>query len=974
MSFSEENVSSRFGVDGVEIKQTILEPFNPFNGLNINTSIFQNTQQGLLNSDADGRISLGLFTFDNDNLLSDDFPSLFRDEKFQQISKKNLIINGSGKGLSSPYTKKQYIPYSNDGYYLDNFYNVTPYLPHGSWGYCTFDALLDSLKKRSSGLYYPDSNLPDGTFETSGEGQVLLKSFQQSDEYNVSYSDRPFDYNHTTGSSGFFAYFFDTNGSAARPQVHLDMIKKGYKNAVELDDAAGKLGEGYNYENQTKSTEYTQPADDSAKEYFNQTDCDEFFHRNNVDSCMTVGDFNGYEMIPTIATPVGWDSLLTPPRVIFPNIAKWIETTEAYSYDRCLEFLGTNTEDNEYYLTGQKVDGNNFDWEDDLDGVNNNQYRILNQVTTISTEGLSQHAIIEVKFKMKTDSRFYNGGDKPQVECALVSSDGTLGDARRTQDRINFSNQYGYYGSHGYWAKGEFNSQRCNDDLHSVGTVNKKYSGFGSMGRFENNQLDKWEEFSYQFSLGRWFHYWTSRNIRNTQFIIQAAGKFMGRVLIDDIEVIESYDFTPEVDVRKKISVGTYGKGDLTKYYDKDLQPEEYKDTTAPLEAQFYFYPTYKVDEVFDVKRTPMYRDYRNGLFYIYDVDWGDGTPNEFTSEPEQINEEKALYHLYKKSGIFEINGTMIRLKPDNDIETKPVGIAKHKKFKLKININEGTAEDFQYFGSDGFSFIPYKNTLPIIGGITQRSTYYKTLKRQLGFIDNFETFVPFKYEGDRLKTQIAFDRMDSSLSQNFNLLNEYKIPRYLDNEIIYSGIKTYSNEIGKSIGDLNITSIKFYNESKSMYEILGFKDEDAGVPNNEKYWKNIIPQGYSIFDREGIDLQTKPIINIYSTQNWLDNSYYPVLPRYGADGTFIENDFPNNKIPFPLEGPITNISEKNKNLLINITGEKIENNVFSDISGNQNLGFGILDYTPKFNIETLSPIKTKFNKLTKTSTNNGAF
>ena len=74
------------------------------------------------------------------------------------------------------------------------------------------------------------------------------------------------------------------------------------------------------------------------------------------------------------------------------------------------------------------------------------------------------------------------------------------------------------------------------------------------------------------------------------------------------------------------------------------------------------------------------------------------------------------------------------------------------------------------------------------------------------------------------------------------------------------------------------------------------------------------------------------------------------------------------------MEGPITNISEKNKNLLINITGEKIENNVFSDISGNQNLGFGILDYTPKFNIETLSPIKTKFNKLTKTSTNNGAF
>ena len=102
--------------------------------------------------------------------------------------------------------------------------------------------------------------------------------------------------------------------------------------------------------------------------------------------------------------------------------------------------------------------------------------------------------------------------------------------------------------------------------------------------------------------------------------IVQAANKFYGRVLLDDFEVVESYDFMLDADVRKKISVGNYGKADLTKYYDKELQPEEYKDSQAPLEAQFYFYPTYPYNQIFEVERTPMYNDFRNGLFYLYDM------------------------------------------------------------------------------------------------------------------------------------------------------------------------------------------------------------------------------------------------------------------------------------------------------------------------------------------------------------------
>jgi hypothetical protein len=115
-------------------------------------------------------------------------------------------------------------------------------------------------------------------------------------------------------------------------------------------------------------------------------------------------------------------------------------------------------------------------------------------------------------------------------------------------------------------------------------------------------------------------------------------------------------------------------------------------------------------------------------------------------------------------------------------------------------------------------------------------------------------------------------------------------------------------------------------------------------------------------------------VVNTYSEQEWLNGSYYPVLPRYGQDGNFIEGDFPNDNIPFPIQGQITDENETNQNLIINITREQIEPNTFSDNSGNQNLGFGIVDYKPEFDNETLQPKKKRSIDLIKSSTNNGAF
>ena len=55
MSFVSESISTGFGVDGVTIEQTLLNPFDPYSGMDINTGTFQNTNQGLEDSNQDGR-------------------------------------------------------------------------------------------------------------------------------------------------------------------------------------------------------------------------------------------------------------------------------------------------------------------------------------------------------------------------------------------------------------------------------------------------------------------------------------------------------------------------------------------------------------------------------------------------------------------------------------------------------------------------------------------------------------------------------------------------------------------------------------------------------------------------------------------------------------------------------------------------------------------------------------------------------
>lgn len=990
-----------FGYDdglGITIEQSLSNSHDPMSGISVITDNLQNTKQSIEGLDSDKRPSLGMFYYDDNNPLRNEF-TVNLPSPFTQITKPNLIENGNGR----------MVLYNNDS--TDHpFSDTDTYTPRG-WGYLNMSGV--------NGYYdtYP-YNIP----------QYYDENFIQ-----------------------------DTNSTEGA------LMYAGYEN-------------------------YTVPSTDN----------------------LTNSSYH-------------W--------------AKWKKSTECYSYGKCLYFDNHNAS-----------------------GTNEDRYIELNQYQQIDTTDILPFSPLKVSFWMKTTED--DNGTMPEVEAGVKLG----GDPGRDVDSSE-SNNTGFMDIQGY--------------QNSIIGGESHY--FAGAGRFKNSVMDKWEKMEYTFNLDSWHLKSNGTDLKDLWFMIQWGYDGRGIVWLDNFSVTNGYNFIPDTDVRMKKGENEYGTGLLTEYYDPNIsdQLEKYNDTLAPLEAAFYFYPRYNSNEVFDFDTPITYNDFRNGMYYIYDVDWGDGSPNEFISEPEKLGDNKMIYHTYETSGIYEVTGTMLRMKPDRDYN--PLGIAFNQRFTLRININEGLDEDFKYFGSDGFSFIPYKNTLPVIGGYGKESIYYKSVKRQLGFIsDDIKVDTQFEKPSDKLKTEVALQKMEDNLYRgyrqwevdyyqqtgthvsynigtistlgsptlsttadwshnnvgghvdyngmfndiesvfgithtlasdtdgvtivegyfdgmfiqehsvlgvpngnfspanftahystwiyvdtdfsvaagfksdnrgyfyindvqiatdvydaastaydytynfiggnwykldiilneggggdyaqigwnvnettqitdggllNYEILPHFTLPRFENqdgtgNEVytgtLYGGIK---EELGDSVGDVDITNIRYFNEPKQMYEMLGFDTDAGGIPDNPRYWKNIIPEGTSYMDRVGITLDEYGIYDINTTveQTWNSGNYYPVLPNYNKFGLFnYDNDdsydYVNNNIPFPLDGMLTNEELNDSSLKINITSNQIESNILDDLSGNQNHGFAFSDYRPNFDNQTLEPKKVKNTDRIRSSKNDGAF
>ena len=125
-----------FGYDdglGITIEQSLSDSHDPMSGISVITDTLQNTKQSIEGLDFDKRPSLGMFYYDDNNPLRNEFtPNL--PSPFTQITKPNLIENGNGRMVESldgtTYTPRTW-GYINMSGVKDNItYDTTNYMPY----------------------------------------------------------------------------------------------------------------------------------------------------------------------------------------------------------------------------------------------------------------------------------------------------------------------------------------------------------------------------------------------------------------------------------------------------------------------------------------------------------------------------------------------------------------------------------------------------------------------------------------------------------------------------------------------------------------------------------------------------------------------------------------------------------------------------------------------------------------------------
>ena len=381
-------------------------------------------------------------------------------------------------------------------------------------------------------------------------------------------------------------------------------------------------------------------------------------------------------------------------------------------------------------------------------------------------------------------------------------------------------------------------------------------------------------------------------------------------------------------------------------------------------------------------------------------------------------------------------------------------GVNYFKKFTIRININPDPKmeNEFKDLGGGNYTYIPASSTRATVGGLSKNSLYYKTIKRNLGYIEGYgKVDLDWKFYKEKLDAEYALAVVDEGFvgneisrftgsvasdklydASNQPITDDYEIREFgsdnvfmakdisgfysgsitrsdgsIDTEngeawIIHTGIYNNHGELGEHPGNTEISHTRLYIDGNlSMWEQLGFTDNEAGNPQSPRYWQNIIPETYNIlYDRTDVEYCSdigKPlpecefpgdIVVFDGTQEWDGQNeygniyYYPVLPLLDEFGRMDESlGLQGNKIPFGDrdnwsdmdDSSVTKDSVDVGSLAIDTSNAETSNESVNDLSGNRNIAVRIGDYRVIYDEDNI-PDKSDFIGQTRIDKFNKAF
>jgi len=347
--------------------------------------------------------------------------------------------------------------------------------------------------------------------------------------------------------------------------------------------------------------------------------------------------------------------------------------------------------------------------------------------------------------------------------------------------------------------------------------------------------------------------YWENSNFDESSFQSYTRGKIETalntRPIIDDNgeEIVFNESFGVSSTYRYSIDalpfVTDVNNDDeivrLDRYYDKEINPTEYNLATEG-KINYYLYPrangrtpshnieTYGSKQKYTggggKNRFDFYvsqsisLDREDTGFYLFRLDWGDGSPREHTSELKLLEGTTLLEHFYDKPGFYSITGLVCAI-----YEGRIIG--GYEKFKTNILLNPSENYELKLYDFSNFA---------TIGGLSSDSSLVKSTANIMGLNpltlnqENENTTLKLIEKLnllDRLTIFNFLNKINSELNDNFtSLLNPYSIEiddetEPLIDEVILGCIDVNANNFVEGANTDDGSCNYDYNISFSMIE-----------------------------------------------------------------------------------------------------------------------------------------------------------
>jgi len=355
--------------------------------------------------------------------------------------------------------------------------------------------------------------------------------------------------------------------------------------------------------------------------------------------------------------------------------------------------------------------------------------------------------------------------------------------------------------------------------------------------------------------------------------------------------------------------------------------------------------------------------------YYLFKLNWGDGSPLEHTTEPKLMEGTTLLDHIYEKPGFYTISGVIYASYKGEKIDA-------YEQFETNILLNASKNYEFDLYNYETFANIGsmsdnsvlIKSTLNTIGvnPITKDAS-----RTDIEFIDKVNDF-------DKLELLNFINKISSTiLTEDFySFYQPYNLKiKDLSNSTIHNGFiddELFDTFKDNGLNNFDLATTKIYKGVKPMWEQLGFESDDSDIPTENIYWKNIIPSDYTFLNKSGITIEDgdnplsgsrvpripykEVIINQDDEQIWDDNYYYPNLPKLNRYGIFVEEVNIENSYGIDT-APITDLEEADFNLTLNLDLEQADTDGIIDKTN-----FNTLEYIQDFKLLIDDDFRIKTN------------